>query len=520
MTKNIILLVDADGDCEEAVALAAAKTKHDLRWVKTSREAFTILSRQIRQLAAVIVDVDPGAHGLALLEAISSCAERPPMLVLTALEESYMEHIAKRHGAVACLGKPIGMAKLRATLGSVCAQASSSSDTWGHLTAPPVDQGLKVKAALRGISKKLSISATKSRLPGERAGLRATRHSEQPMKLVDIRNILVPIDFSPISIEAIETAKGVALYFGATIHLAHVHQQQYPATFKGPIFSGGQAVSFEEHRRQTLRGMLQETARRCELPSAGTIHLREGAVVFHEVCRLAEKVAADLIVMPTHGRTGLKHVFLGSTAERVVQHAPCPVLVTRKREDKSRRKASIEEAAGRMKTILVPVDFSDTSLRALEYAIDLARRVSARLTIFHSAHLGDMASVDGFGMQRVASLTKITRQDAVRQMREFAGLVNFRGVKYETVVRSGRPVTEICDFARERDVDLIIIATHGGTGFEHLLIGSVAEQVVRRAGRTVLVVPSHPQARITGLKLGAAPRVRSKKASPSLASRS
>lgn len=314
----------------------------------------------------------------------------------------------------------------------------------------------------------------------------------------NLRNILVPVDFSPVSIEAIETAKSVAHYLGATIHLVHVHHEQYPVTFMGPVFSAGRpAVSFEEHRRETLLGVLQDLARRYELPAAGTIHLREGAVVFHEVCRLAEKLPADLIVIPTHGRTGLKHVFLGSTAERVVQHAPCPVLVTRERAAKSRRKRS-EEAAGRMKTILVPVDFSDSSLRALDYAIDLAGRVSARLVVFHAAHLGDMASVDGFGAQRVADLTKIAQDDAARQMQEFVGLVNFRGVKYETVVQTGRPVAEICDIAKGRDVDLIITATHGRTGFEHLMIGSVAEQVVRRAGRSVLVVPSHPAARIAG----------------------
>ena len=340
MKKNSILLVDADGDCAELVALAAAQTGHESRRVKTSREAFAILGGQVRRFAAVIVDVDPGAHGLALLEAVSSCAERPPMLVLTALEETYMESIAKRHGAATCLGKPISLTKLRATLRKVCARHGLSSDCWGHLTAPPVDKGLKVKAAVRGISRKMSISATKSgRSSGREKGSRAMRGAAQSMNRSNLRNILVPTDFSPVSIEAIEAAKSVARYFGATIHLVHVHHEQYPVTFMGPVFSAGRpAVTFEEHRRETLRGVLEELARRCELPAAGTLHLREGAVVFHEVCRLAEKLPAELIVMSTHGRTGLKHVFLGSTAERVVQHAPCPVLVTRKRETKSRTK--------------------------------------------------------------------------------------------------------------------------------------------------------------------------------------
>jgi nucleotide-binding universal stress UspA family protein len=155
--------------------------------------------------------------------------------------------------------------------------------------------------------------------------------------------------------------------------------------------------------------------------------------------------------------------------------------------------------AERFETILVPVDFSDTSRQALEYAIEFARCVSAKLTILHTDYLGEMASADGLGVQRFASLTRITHEEALRQMREFVRRVKFRGVKYETVVQTGRPVLEICGFATQHSVDLIIIATHGRTGFEHLMIGSVAEQVVRGASRSVLVVPSHPEARMAGL---------------------
>ena len=342
--------------------------------------------------------------------------------------------------------------------------------------------------------------------------LPAARGTAESGKQNNIRNILVLTDFSLLSIEAIEATKVIARHFGATIHLAHVQAPQHPVALLGQVFpSGGRAVSFEQHRRETLRGELIKLARHCALPSARNIHLIEGAVVFQEACRLAEKLPADLIVMPIPGRIGLKHLFLGSTAERVVQHAPCPVLVTRQREAKSRRKPRSQEAAGRMKTIVVPVDFSDASRRALEYAIGFARRVSAPLIVFHAAHLGDVASVDGLGAQGVAGLTKIAHEDAMRQMQEFVGRVKFRGLKCETIVQDGRPVSEICDFAKKRDVHLIITATHGRTGFEHLLVGSVAEQVVRRAGRSVLVVPSHPTARIAGLTRCAARRPQSMK---------
>ena len=176
-----------------------------------------------------------------------------------------------------------------------------------------------------------------------------------------------------MSIESVAKAKSMAQEFGAAIHLAHVHHQQYPATFMGPVLSSGEPVtSFEEHRERALREELKEVARQNSLSPDSSIHLCEGASVYHEICRLAQKIPADLIVMPTHGRTGLRHTFLGSTAERVVQHSPCPVLVTRTRKGKAAKAAAEMTGPGRAKTILVPVDFSEASSAALHYAIEFA----------------------------------------------------------------------------------------------------------------------------------------------------
>ena len=84
-------------------------------------------------------------------------------------------------------------------------------------------------------------------------------------------------------------------------------------------------------------------------------------------------------------------------------------------------------------------------------------------------------------------------------MRELVWSVNFGIVKFETVFTDGSPVIDICAFAKNHDVDLIITSTHGLTGFTHVLIGSIAEQVVRHAPCSVLVVPSHPRIRAANL---------------------
>jgi hypothetical protein len=84
-------------------------------------------------------------------------------------------------------------------------------------------------------------------------------------------------------------------------------------------------------------------------------------------------------------------------------------------------------------------------------------------------------------------------------MRKLVGAAKFGRVKYEIAFTEGLPVLDICAFAKEHSVDVIITSTHGLTGFEHVLIGSIAEKVVRHAPCSVLVVPSHPQIRSANL---------------------
>ncbi len=172
----------------------------------------------------------------------------------------------------------------------------------------------------------------------------------------------------------------------------------------------------------------------------------------------------------------------------------------RGRELKSPSRPSVEGSAlGSIDTILVPVDFSQTSFQALEYAVEFAERIVARLIVFHAVDLGPALTADGYAMYDLSAVEEAAQKGAEEQMQKFVRLVKFRRVQFETLVRVAEPISEICNLAEQRDVDLIITATHGRTGFKHLLIGSVAERVVRHAPRSVLVVPSHPDVRVARL---------------------
>jgi nucleotide-binding universal stress UspA family protein len=323
------------------------------------------------------------------------------------------------------------------------------------------------------------------------------------MKKLKVRNIVVPIDFSKMSVEAIQIARQLARHFGASIHLALVRHSNYAADFVAPAppiipFS---FMTYDQDAEQTALKELKKVAAECGVSSA-TCDVLSGAPPFDEICRLAQTIPADLVVMPTHGRTGLKHVFLGSTAERTVQHASCPVLVTRGEAAKSRNGSERG-----MKTILVPVDFSSCSREGLRYAIAFANEFEAKIILLHATYVGYVYSCEGTAIYDIAGLQKAARKAAERRMRDLVRSLDFGAVKFETAFTDGSPVIDTCEFAKNHDVDLIITSTHGFTGFTHVLIGSVAEQVVRHAPCSVLVVPSHPRVRAANLENSAGARL-------------
>ncbi len=141
---------------------------------------------------------------------------------------------------------------------------------------------------------------------------------------IRLGNILVPTDFSPASMKAIDFAAALAAGNGGRVVLLHVIEP----VVVSPEFSAYAVLNDPDKLAAVARVQLQKIAPAHGLDS-GTLErtiVRFGTP-FHEITRAAELMHADLVVIATHGYTGLKHVMLGSTAERVVRHARCPVLV-------------------------------------------------------------------------------------------------------------------------------------------------------------------------------------------------
>jgi nucleotide-binding universal stress UspA family protein len=139
--------------------------------------------------------------------------------------------------------------------------------------------------------------------------------------------------------------------------------------------------------------------------------------------------------------------------------------------------------------ILVPVDFSECAIAGVMYAALLAKTFNAKLRLFHAVRPLVPMVVDRV-TANMSSQDKISLANAREQMKALTTLDCLSEVKLETEIQSGRAVDEICAGTTEPDVDLLVISTHGHTGFDHALLGSVAEQVVRYADCPVMVVPS------------------------------
>jgi nucleotide-binding universal stress UspA family protein len=197
-------------------------------------------------------------------------------------------------------------------------------------------------------------------------------------------------------------------------------------------------------------------------------------VPWHAIVETLADPSFDLVVMGSHGRTGLARVLLGSVAEKVVRHAPCPVLVVR---PSSQPKPFTH--------VLCPVDFSAYSRDAMELAAELVRPGGAGILLFHSLELPVAYAGDPHVPDFMSALDQRSAALLERWAADLRGKVK---VPVTTCSRIGRPGQQtLALLEHEPTVDLVVIGSHGHTGIKRALLGSVAEKVVRHAQCPVLV---------------------------------
>ena len=187
----------------------------------------------------------------------------------------------------------------------------------------------------------------------------------------------------------------------------------------------------------------------------------------------------NLIVLTTHGYSGITRWMLGSVTERVLRGAPCPVLVIR-HEDPIRR-------------ILICLDGSKLAEQALESGFEIASRLAERVTLLRVDHQESLSNIE-LGLLEMADseLCKEMDQHPENRLHYYLDCIRSkyddRGLPIETAVVKGDPAQAILEFAEEHAVDMIAMATHGYSGLRRWVYGSVTEKVLRKACSAMLVV--------------------------------
>jgi nucleotide-binding universal stress UspA family protein len=296
--------------------------------------------------------------------------------------------------------------------------------------------------------------------------------------------ILVPLDRSPLAEQALGTAAAIARASKAGVDLVLVHQV-FP--FDGFGDAPWNALEREDEHKY-LDGIAAELLAGAAVPATHAIVNGEAVEM---IGKRSRDIEADLIVMTSHGRTGLSRVWIGSVATGVIKQAAVPVLMLRPVKSPDDLKA----AHHLFKKILIPVDGSALAADIVVPAVNLAKCAGATIELLRVVEPVPLATADmgtPFAypvMLQDDAATNHLLEEGRSEVGELAKrLGESESVKVNaTAIVAGHVSNAIIDFARGHDVDLIAMATHG-RGASRLVFGSVADKVVRASGLPMLLL--------------------------------
>jgi nucleotide-binding universal stress UspA family protein len=297
------------------------------------------------------------------------------------------------------------------------------------------------------------------------------------------KEIVVPVDGSSFGELALPVALGVACKTGGEVRMVTVVTplpadlaQEDPGSLEEGrlLLARGHAEAYqaELQKRVILSG--------CDVPIS--CHVETGSVVA-ELDEHARKANADLLVMTTHGRGPLRRAWLGSVADGLLRRTPCPILAIRPEEGE---KLKLEERE--FHHVLLTLDGSPESREILPFAKSFAHAFGARITLLrvippHFPVSSPFTSHVGQGYQGLKEEERFARETLETE----AGPLREEGLRVSVNVISGaHPAEGILEFAEGEEVDLVAMATHGRGGVARLILGSVADKVIR--GGTVPVL--------------------------------
>jgi len=285
------------------------------------------------------------------------------------------------------------------------------------------------------------------------------------------RSIVVPVDGSSLAEGAIPYALALAERTQSQVRFVLVHPGQYPPLLIDT--ATGYLAEVTERFRPRLGASLSSIILNGPAASSLVQHVRD--------------IGADLVVMTTHGRSGIERAWLGSVADEVIRSIEVPVIVLRPRTDGT-------VPAFDMREILVPLDGSPLAETAIGPAAVLANLWDAEMSLVEMVYpvLFTPDAVLPFAGGYDEELTAGKCELAKDYVRDLSGSLRAKGIRASgTALVGPRPVAEsLLDLAHPARISLVALATHGRGGLRRLVLGSVADKVVRGAQVPILVIPA------------------------------
>jgi nucleotide-binding universal stress UspA family protein len=284
------------------------------------------------------------------------------------------------------------------------------------------------------------------------------------------RSILVPLDGSPLAEDAIPYALAIAERARSKVRFVLVYPHQYPPLLIEPanVYLKELTRRFRERLGRSLSSLILN------------------GPVAPSLVKHAQEIGADLVVMTTHGRSGLRRTWLGSVTDQVMRTIKVPLMVVRPREDGSLPAVTVSE-------IVVPLDGSPLAETALEPAAAMARIWDAEVSLVQVIHPALVASDPAlpFPTGYDDEMTAIHRESAQDYVQDRAEGLRERGVKASGVAVVGHAgvADTLLDLASPERVSLVAMATHGRGGVRRFVLGSITDKVIRAAQVPILVMP-------------------------------
>ena len=283
--------------------------------------------------------------------------------------------------------------------------------------------------------------------------------------------ILVPTDGSAGAEAAARHALNLASLFDSEVRfLSVVDKRSYSGDLAGvDSLVADQREALVEGATNNLRP-LEDLATETAVPFESSI---EHGVPHESILEYADEHDVDMVAMGTHGRTGLQRVLIGSVTERVVRTSDIPVLTTR----------AVPNEHSSYEDVLIPTDGSDAASAAIDHGLTIAERYDATV---HALSVVDVSSLAG--SYDVTPIIEAWKDDCERAVTEVAEAAESRDIDVSTEVKQSTPYRAIKTYVENEGVDLVAMGTHGRTGLERYLVGSVTTRTVRTSDIPVLTV--------------------------------